>query len=49
MTGREVEDIFIARTDNDPEYGAFYARPRQSGEQGHIYGPDIYARFFTEL
>jgi len=40
MHSREME-VTLARTCFDPEYSAFYLRPRQVGEFG-FYGPEIY-------
>ncbi|MEO3470746.1 class I SAM-dependent methyltransferase [Roseomonas sp. CAU 1739] len=43
MRMRGNADAMIARTDMDPEYRAFYLRPRGEGETGDHYGPSLYA------
>jgi predicted O-methyltransferase YrrM len=42
MKSRGVADAVLARTDNDPEYSAFYLRGREQNESGHFYGRNIY-------
>jgi predicted O-methyltransferase YrrM len=46
IRSRGIADFCLARTDNDPDYQAFYARQRLENEEGHFYGADIYKNYF---
>jgi predicted O-methyltransferase YrrM len=48
MGSRDIPDCVLARTDNDPDYRAFYARARSPGEEGHFYGLDIYRNYYRQ-
>jgi hypothetical protein len=45
MARRGNPAVTIARTDSDPEYRAFYLRPRAQGET-EKYGESIYRQFY---
>jgi predicted O-methyltransferase YrrM len=42
MGSRDIDNLYLARTDMDLEHRAFYARKRLPEETGHFYGRDIY-------
>ena len=46
MGSRDIDNLYLARTDMDSEHRAFYARKRLPDETGHFYGRDIYAGNF---
>jgi predicted O-methyltransferase YrrM len=48
MGSRDIPECVLARTDIDPDYRAFYARNRSSGEEGHFYGLGIYANYYRQ-
>jgi predicted O-methyltransferase YrrM len=46
MRARGNDDVMLSRTDTDPEYRAFYLRPRGPGETGTRFGEQIYGAFY---
>jgi hypothetical protein len=46
MAERGIDNACIARTDDTPNYGAFYLRRKGEGETDDFYGGETYRHFY---